>query len=236
MVAVVPRAPHRRRRRRRRSQQRGCRHKADETRRDRNSGDRGDLDFGRFAKRGGDGRAKIFRRLAQACCGGRTRRRQDIQSIGADASRRSPKDIATIYGDSPQPSANDVRSIGADIARQLSQKYRDERRQPATIARSDVAATLQPVEAQLAGEATEHSPQRNDCYTYPRTVASALRESITMVARYHHLAIWFAQFGHDLTLTSQRAMRRWENAERDRSRENLGRKSWGAKSWGRMYA
>jgi hypothetical protein len=46
-----------------------------------------------------------------------------------------------------------------------------------------------------------------------------------MVARYHHLAIWFAQFGHDLTLTSQRAMRRWENAERDRSRENLGCKS-----------
>jgi len=58
------------------------------------------------------------------------------------------------------------------------------------------------VEAQYAGEATEHSPQRNDCYTYTRTVASASPESITMVARYHHLAIRIAQFGHDLTLTS----------------------------------
>jgi hypothetical protein len=29
-----------------------------------------------------------------------------------------------------------------------------------------------------------------------------------MVARYHHLAIRIAQFGHDLTLTCQRAMRR----------------------------
>jgi hypothetical protein len=79
------------------------------------------------------------------------------------------------------------------------------------------------VEAQYAGEATERPPKRNDCYSYTRTVASALRESITMVARYHHLAIRFAQFGHDLALTSARAMGRRENAERDRSRRNLGR-------------
>jgi len=44
-----------------------------------------------------------------------------------------------------------------------------------------------------------------------------------MVARYHHLAIRFAQFGHDLALTSGRAMRRRKNAETDRSRKNLGR-------------
>jgi hypothetical protein len=53
-------------------------------------------------------------------------------------------------------------------------------------------------------------------------VASASRESIIMVARYHHLAIRIAQFGHDLTLTSKRAIRRWENAQRDRSRRNFG--------------
>jgi hypothetical protein len=44
-----------------------------------------------------------------------------------------------------------------------------------------------------------------------------------MVARYHHLAIPIAQFGHDLALTSDRAISRWENAERNRSREYLGR-------------
>jgi hypothetical protein len=43
-----------------------------------------------------------------------------------------------------------------------------------------------------------------------------------MVARYHHLAIRIAQFGHDLALTSRRTIRRWENAQRDRSRKNLG--------------
>ena len=72
------------------------------------------------------------------------------------------------------------------------------------------------------------SPQRNDCYMYARTFASASRELITMVARHHHLAIQIAQFGHDLTLTSQRAIWRWENAKRDRSRK----RSWNAKSWG----
>jgi hypothetical protein len=44
-----------------------------------------------------------------------------------------------------------------------------------------------------------------------------------MVARYHHLAIWFAQFGHDLALTSGRAIPRRKNAESDRSRKDLGR-------------
>jgi hypothetical protein len=53
-----------------------------------------------------------------------------------------------------------------------------------------------------------------------------------MVARYHHLAIRIAQFGHDLALTSRRATRRWENAQRNRSWGNLGMQIWGRKSWG----
>jgi hypothetical protein len=52
-----------------------------------------------------------------------------------------------------------------------------------------------------------------------------------MVARYHHLAIRIAQFGHDLTLTSARAIPRSKNAESGRGRKNLGRKSWHGKSW-----
>jgi hypothetical protein len=52
-----------------------------------------------------------------------------------------------------------------------------------------------------------------------------------MVARYHHLAIRIAQFGHDLTLTSRRAIRRWENAESDRSRRNFGTQILERKSW-----
>jgi hypothetical protein len=47
-----------------------------------------------------------------------------------------------------------------------------------------------------------------------------------MVARYHHLAIRIAQFGHDLTLTSARAIPQRKNAASDRGRKNLGRKSW----------
>ena len=57
-----------------------------------------------------------------------------------------------------------------------------------------------------------------------------------MVARYHHLAIRIAQFGHDLALTSARTMRRWENAQRDRSRENLGAQNLGTQILGQMYA
>jgi hypothetical protein len=55
-----------------------------------------------------------------------------------------------------------------------------------------------------------------------------------MVARYHHLAIRIAQFGHDLALTSARTMRRWENAQRDRSRENLGAQNSGTQILGRI--
>jgi hypothetical protein len=43
-----------------------------------------------------------------------------------------------------------------------------------------------------------------------------------MVARYHHLAIQIAQFGHDLTLTFGHAIPQGDNAESDRSRKNLG--------------
>src|SRR4029077_5434676 len=50
------------------------------------------------------------------------------------------------------------------------------------------------------------SPQRNNGYAL--TFASACRESITMVARYHRLAISFAQFGHEPALTCRRSMRR----------------------------
>jgi hypothetical protein len=57
-----------------------------------------------------------------------------------------------------------------------------------------------------------------------------------MVARYHHLAIRIAQFGHDLALTSRRTIRRWENAQRDRSRENLGTQNLGPRILERMYA
>jgi hypothetical protein len=52
-----------------------------------------------------------------------------------------------------------------------------------------------------------------------------------MVARYHHLATWFAQFGHDLTLTSGRVIRCREYAERDRSRKNLGTQTLERKPW-----
>jgi hypothetical protein len=49
-----------------------------------------------------------------------------------------------------------------------------------------------------------------------------------MVARYHHLAIRIAQFRHDLTLTSRRAMR------------SKAGKSWdanlGTQILGRVYA
>ena len=187
------------------------------------------------------------------CQDRRRRSRQDIPSIGASLLRRLPKDIATICEDNRDDrpdiqsrrnlcgvaqdiaticeiaqSAKDIRSIGADSAA-VVQKYRDElRSQPATIARSDVAALFQPVEAQYAGEATETSPQRNDCYTYARTVASASRESITMVARYHHLAIQIAQFGHDLTLTSGRATGGGRMRNAIEAGKILGRKSWDA--------
>jgi hypothetical protein len=57
-----------------------------------------------------------------------------------------------------------------------------------------------------------------------------------MVARYHHLAIRIAQFGHDLALTSRRTIRRWEDAQRDRSRENLGTQILGRKILGRVCA
>jgi hypothetical protein len=52
-----------------------------------------------------------------------------------------------------------------------------------------------------------------------------------MVARYHHLATWFAQFGHDLTLTSGRVIGRREYAERDRSRKKLGTQNLRRKTW-----
>lgn len=52
-----------------------------------------------------------------------------------------------------------------------------------------------------------------------------------MVARYHHLATSFAQFGHDLTLTSGRVIRWRGYAERDRSRKNLGTQTLGRKTW-----
>ena len=53
-----------------------------------------------------------------------------------------------------------------------------------------------------------------------------------MVARYHHLAIRFAQFGHDLALTSRRAMRRRKNADGDRRRNTLGAQTLGAQNLG----
>jgi hypothetical protein len=53
-----------------------------------------------------------------------------------------------------------------------------------------------------------------------------------MVARYHHLAIWFAQFGHDLALTSGRAMRRRKNADGERRRKTLGAQNLGAQNLG----
>jgi hypothetical protein len=121
------------------------------------------------------------------------------------------------------------RTYSADCRRYFSavQKYRDELLSPAaTIAQSDVAAVFQPVEAQYAGEATERPPKRNDCYTYTRTVASASRESITMVARYHHLAIRFAQFGHDPALTSGRAIPQGRTRNAIEAGETLERKFW----------
>jgi hypothetical protein len=53
-----------------------------------------------------------------------------------------------------------------------------------------------------------------------------------MVARYHHLAIRFAQFGHDPALTSRRAMRRRKNADGDRKRKILGAQTLGAQNLG----
>ena len=53
-----------------------------------------------------------------------------------------------------------------------------------------------------------------------------------MVARYHHLAIQFAQFGHDLALTSGRAMRRRKNADGDRRRKTLGAQNLGTQNLG----
>jgi hypothetical protein len=158
-----------------------------------------------------------WRKDIETLCENDSRRSaKDIASIGASRLRRTRKDNP-IYEDKTWRSAKDIPSIGANISRRPQKSFAMNR---ATSPRQSPEATSQ-LFANPGRPNTQarprNSPQRNDCYTYARTVASASRESITMVARYHHFAIWFAQFGHDLALTSARALlRRGECATRSK--------------------
>ena len=141
------------------------------------------------------------------CRDSRRRSGQDIPPIGASLLRRSPKDIETICGDGARRSAIDIQWFGAGIVRRLSQNIAMSGDSPQRSPEATSRLLSNPWRPNTQARPRNIPPKRNDCYTYTRTVASASRESITMVARYHHLAIRIAQFGHDLTLTSRREIR-----------------------------